>query len=323
MEKPPVQIEQNENADIAKESFRDQFAHPEKIPFGEASFDAWDIHPIGEEKEVPVLFVCGWGKTPRTYEDGIYEYVKAGRRVLAFSSPAEEAESDNVRTDAYPAAQVHHANAILTLIAAKDLSKVDVIAHSEGCINAAIAAEVAPDLFRHFVLVAPPDLTEKESRLDIIMQASRNDRGLRKGLDVMGTKNAAGLLTEEEKEQYAKEAERYVRSKEDASSWLRERGYIKGLWESTNSVVTSHILRDLKAAGGHGISIVSGVDDEMVSMKKLQTQDASDLGIDGFYSVRGGHSNIYRQPEQFAYLAAHALGALEEKYAKIPPLPPS
>jgi len=224
MEKLPEEIELNENGDLEKENFRDQFAHPEKIRFGESSFDAWDIHPSGEEKEVPVLFVSGWGLTPRTYEEGIYEYVKAGRRVLAFSSPAEEAKSDQVRTDDYPPAQVHHANAILTLIEAKNLNKVDIIAHSEGCINVAIAAEMAPDLFRHFVLVAPPDLTEKESRLNIIKQSSRNSRGLRKELDAVSKKIAGDLATREEKEQYVKEEERIPWSRATFYVTSRQKG---------------------------------------------------------------------------------------------------
>lgn len=304
---------ENEPLDTEREHFCKQFAHTEQIPFGGSYFESWDIVPLKQKKDMPVIFVTGWAKTPRTYKDTIYEYVKAGRRVITFSSPTHDKELDKKHKGIYPTAQANRADAILTLIAAKGLEEVDVIAHSEGCINVAIAAERSPQLFRHLVLVSPPDLTEKESRFGIMKQARRNLRNAKAEMSKMKTKIKHGKASKEEKEQHQKEKARYQQGKEDGIQWLQKRGLIKGLWESMNSMVTSHILRDLHAAG-HGISIVSGVDDEMVSMKKLKTKNVEELGIDTCYVVTGGHDRIVIRPEQYATLVEEALEALESKY---------
>ncbi len=306
-----------EQVDRERKHFCEQFAHIEQIPFGESSFEAWDIKPLEQTKETPVIFIPGWGKTPRSYEDTLYEFVKAGRRVITLSMPTQDTQLDEVHTSVYPTAQANRADAILTLLAAKGLGEADVIAHSEGCINLAIAAERSPQVFRHFVLISPPDLTEKESRFGIMRQAGKNTQIAKEEMKAMEKKIKEGQASELEKAQYGTEKTRYQQGEKDTKLWLKKRGLIKGLWESMNSIVTRHVWQNMKSKGEHGISIVSGADDEMVSMKKLQTKNAEGLGVDGFYSVAGGHDRIAIRPEQYSYLAEQALSALEKKYSTV------
>lgn len=281
------------------DNFVRQFSHPEEIPFGTTQFESWDIQPFEQTKDTPILFVPGWGKTPRSYEDGLKEYSKAGRRVLTLSFPTEDLEMNEENENRFPVAQANRARAILALLEAKGIEKVDVVGHSEGCMNAAIAAEATPEFFRHFVFIAPPGLTGKESHLGIIKAGAKN----------------ASTSKAERKTATPEEEERYMQGENDIKEWLRKRGKIKGILESMNPgrIEIDDLIRDLKTQG-HGISIVAGADDHMVSMEKFQTKNAEELGVDGFYSVAGGHERIAIKPEQYACLAEKALESLEKKY---------
>lgn len=64
---------------------------------------------------------------------------------------------------------------------------------------------------------------------------------------------------------------------------------------------------------GIGTAIIHGVDDPVFPMERMQeivTQDQ----IDGFYSVKGDHDEIWTHPEKYVALAEQALEALAKKH---------
>ena len=69
---------------------------------------------------------------------------------------------------------------------------------------------------------------------------------------------------------------------------------------------------------GIGIAVMHGVDDDVFPMADVQ-KNAEDhkLGdfIDGFYSVKGTHDEVYIHPEKYVKFAVeHALEALAKKH---------
>jgi pimeloyl-ACP methyl ester carboxylesterase len=68
---------------------------------------------------------------------------------------------DNFEGDNPEVAQ--KANTLLKVVEQMGAEKVDVIAHSEGALNAILAAKLYPEKFRNIVLVAPAGLIGKDS----------------------------------------------------------------------------------------------------------------------------------------------------------------
>ncbi len=301
MEKFPSSPEETVSAEQPIDAlFEAQFASPERIPFMEGEIEVVDLKPEHVKTEVPVLFVGGFGVTPSTHKEGIAVYYHAGRRVLSLGYVPN---SEAIKKEGVPAILATKAAAILEVLKAKGIPQVDVIAHSEGCMNATIAATQAGDRFRHFVFVAPPGMTGKESYMEILGSALQNMKY--------------------KKEQYANATEevrqRWNNGSADIMQWVKGRGVIKGIIEATTPgrFEINDMVRALQEAGdrgAHGVSVVVGVDDKMVHMEKYQKKNATDLGVDGFYSVKGGHSELLVHPNQYAYLAESALKALEQKY---------
>jgi len=287
-------------------SFEEVFEDPEKISFQNGTIEVFDFDP-GPEKErentPPVLFVPGGlGATPRSYKESIKTYFDAGRRTISISFSPESTGNDLGKEDA-PDILTAKANAILAVLKDRGVNQVDVIAHSEGCMNAILAAAKNAKQFRHFVFVAPPGLTGKESYLKILKKALQNIQYSKKEYENATTEERA----------------RIDQKKDELKEWLNKRGTIKGAVESMTPGLfeVDELVRTLQAednGNAHGISIIAGVDDKMLPIEKFQSKNASELGIDGFYSVSGGHSHLFIQPGKYAHAAESALEALENKY---------
>lgn len=128
-------------------------------PFGE--IETVDIKPPNPKTSIPVFFAPGWRETPELQEACLYEVYKANRRVFtlhhARSAYAVEAVGN------YPAVEIQKAKTLLLCIKHMKMKRVDVITHSEGAINVAIAATMMPEKFRNLVLVTPAGLHGKDS----------------------------------------------------------------------------------------------------------------------------------------------------------------
>lgn len=273
--------------------------NPETIPFGTTSFEGWDMS-LSENavpKDIPVLFIPGWGKTPRTYAEGIQGYVRAGRRVLTLSFPTKENKylASITSKNRFPRAQMNRASALIALLDAREVEKVDVIAHSEGCMNVLIAADLFPERFRNLVLIAPPGLTGRESRFHILWHVVRS--GAQLWQDMMS------FSPEEQR--------RYQQGMLDTRAWLKQRGFVRGSIEGMEPgrIDVRSLLCEVKTHG-HGVSIIAAEKDRMLPIGQFRRAIADGLPIDVFYSVAGGHRGFYLQPERYAAIIERALKEL-------------
>ncbi len=290
---------------VLRDRFKEQFSKFETLNYKGADFEMIDLTPEAMTDTVPVVFVPGFGKSPRSYEEALFEVYKSGRRVLGMTAPTKNFVVEK-KKDTIPNAQAMRAEALTHMLDAKGVGLADVIGHSEGAMNAAIAASEAPERFRHFVFVALPGVTDEQSYFEIAK------RGVQRTIYEKGEMKNADAITKT----------RYERAAADIRTWIKGRGALKGTIESMNPGRMS-IADEVRALheSGHGVSIISGVEDKMLPMNEYQRdktdtpRSASDLGVDGFYSIKKGHSEL-EVNDRVGALAAHALSALGKKYKK-------
>jgi hypothetical protein len=89
--------------------------------------------------------------------------------------------------------------------------------------------------------------------------------------------------------------------------------------EGMTAVSLEEIMIELKKNKNIGISIIHGIDDKTFPMDMVQT-GAGERGlpeaVDGFYSVKGGHNELYLNPDKYVGVVVEALLALEKKQEK-------
>lgn len=286
------------------EIFLDRFSKRESIPFlrSEKGIEVVDVAP-DNAIDTPVLFLPGWASGPETYRGVIEELYKSGRRVVAIGYPGDaEADDLNNRNSDIPASQDVKSEAVLAVLKAKNLGVVDMVAYSEGGTNGIVAAAKSRAPFRNFVLVGSGGVIEKETYPGMIGRLAKN---------VVATMKATADSSQSEKDRI------FVKQGETAE-WMRSRGAVRGSIEGFDPgrYEIGETIRQLKE-GGHGISMVYAVDDKLNPMSKYQEKKAQELGIDGFYATSGVHDSFYVKAEQYGYLVAEAVRALEEKYARL------
>ena len=297
----------NKEGLLLRNRLEQQFSQFEKIPFENTEFEALDIRPPEQKDDVPVLFVPGYGKTPRSYKELLFELFKAGRRVISMTAPTEDIKLRSYEKGKMPSAQVIRALAINHLIGAKNIHRVDVVSHSEGYMNATIAARIEPDKFRHFVPIAPPGVTEKQSWPTIGKRFVQNQMDINRAIK----SEAPDIATQ------------YEHSNKEAKAFAKERGLIKAPYESGLPGRFS-IADDARAlhSEGHGVVIIAGTDDKMLPMSEYQrtkegaARSAESLGVDGFTQHPGGHGAAHVN-KNYGALAAIMLESLKKKYEKM------
>jgi len=158
-----LKLTQTENQE-KEEIFLDRLNRPETIEGSLGEIDVIDIEPYSRKSQVPVLFVGGWSESPKSLTEAIKEANLSGYRTIAFSTEPKPVEPmQNIGK--YQSAR---AVALLDVIDNRGLDRVDVIAHSQGAINAIAAAAVEPEKFRNIVLIAPAGMIGQDSKSALI-----------------------------------------------------------------------------------------------------------------------------------------------------------
>lgn len=301
-----------ENMASNESSFEAQFDNKEKIKVAGGTAEVVDIRPEAAKTEVPVFLAPSWGCGTEVYKPALEELINRERRAISLDHPRFGGDmkiSEEEAAEKYPTEELRKAFNILGILEHKGLNKVDVIAHSEGAINAAIAAMLHPEKFRNMVLFAPAGLIGEDTftrllkgfagqskRAESLNAMSREGKG--EGLPEIAVteteKQVASAAAKEVLKYFAKNPLRSIRETMDISkSQIHE------------------MLRYLHEKG-IGIVVMSGVDDPVFPMDKMQEVAKADM-LDGFLSLRGGHGEIGNHPELYMAAAEKMLTALEEK----------
>lgn len=279
--------------------FDKQFSKKEKVQTSIGNVEITDVTPENLTDQMPVLLIGGWGESDRTHTDTIKTINDQKRRAIFVKVP-RMGDGEVLYSGKQSQAEIEKAVATLEVLNTKSINKVDVIAHSEGAINALLAAQIEPDKFRNIVLVAPAGLTGKDN---IAKLTARFNKML--GKDAVKT-----ILNKDQKR-----ANR-LRAAQETIKYLLKNP-IKGL-EEVSAIAAADIYEELTwlKKQGVGVSIVQGVDDSVFPMQDLlrTAREKGGLDLDGFYSVKGDHREISVHPEKYTALAVNALENLKERY---------
>jgi len=269
----------NLNTNTQKKSF-EEIAEVEDFDDGKI----FDLTPEKPKTEIPTFFAQGWGRPTSTITEALKTLYETDRRVITLDHPRKGGEIDEDYEGLAPKEELRKATSILKVLEMKGIDQADLIAQSEGCANAVIAAAMNPKKFRNIILVAPAGMVGKDSFLGL----------------------SARFLSEQIKDAINKEP------KAKKSTYIKDNP-LRALIEvnDLSKIQIENILKGLKELGIN-ISIISGVDDRAFPMKRMQEIANTDQ-LDGFYSVKGGHNQLYRHPEQYMKLAEQALTDLENK----------
>ena len=147
-------------------SFADQFNKKKYIDFHGRSVVFVDVIPPVLKSGTPIFIAPGWGETPRTFKLLVRLLYEKGFRVLSVYHPRQDLKL--ITRNNISRVELQKAEIILEIIKKQDLSKIDIIAHSEGTVNSVIAACQKPELFRQLILIGPGGLVEKQSFPELI-----------------------------------------------------------------------------------------------------------------------------------------------------------
>ena len=257
-----------------------------------------DITPDKLKTEIPVLIAPGWGETPRTFQESANVMAGKGRRTLSLAHPrfGKISETNLELRGTYRKQELRRALTLLYVLEQKGIEKADVVAHSTGAVDIAVAASIKPERFRNIVLFAPGGMTGKGDisvikRLVMNLQASML-RAINDPENVSQRLMRGGTET----------LKYFLKNPPRA---------IMELIEVLGKTDISGLLEALHGQG-HRISIIQGVDDRAIPMEKIQ-KVANTKQIHGFYSIQGDHLEIYAQPERYMGVVNEALTALENK----------
>lgn len=269
-------------------SLEEQFKNREIIKAGKDEFKMVDVRPETEKTDVPILIAPGWNATPNTFKKNILNLAKLDRRVLCVDSPhGIEAE----KNEKYPYVELRKINAIKKALEQKNIEKIDAIGHSEAGIYLSIAATLYPDKFRNIVFVNPAGMIGDDNivRLsvdfikDLISQWTKSKN----------TKTSLNALVES--------------GKSIISDPIKSIQQILAI----SKIQIPELLRDLKGKGV-GISIIHSIDDKVFPMEKMQKM-AEKNNIDGFYSTKGTHNELFLDPEKYSKLIDKILSDLQSR----------
>ena len=283
----------------AKDSFEEQWEHPEKVQIGERIIEVEDIKPNQKKTETPMIIGLGWSETPEVHKGNIKVYVEKGRRVI---SPDTPHGIDAPPQENYPAVELRKMTALVKTIEEKGVDKVDIVAHSEGAVFSVMAAYFYPEKFRSLVLVNPAGMIGEDNVVRL---------GVGFSADLIKQ-----IITEAKKEK--------PNEGQTTGGSLDALGGIKVLAQNPRASVESVFamansdLREMLISireKGIKVAVVAGVDDGAFPIEKMQKT----LGlehVDGFYSVKGTHNSYLLDPKPYSLLIDTVLDDLEELLKK-------
>ncbi len=292
-----------------KETFDSQFQNPERLELAGGIAKVVDIYPETPSNEAPILLAPAWACTTEVYKPTFKEIIQEERRVISLDHPRRGGDMKDIpreQTEEFSQEELRKAYNLLGILEKKGIIKADVIAHSEGAINAVIAAVLHPERFQNLFLFNPAGLIGKDT-FGRLLQGFAGQGKRAESLKAKGAWEEIGV-SETEKEVGAAAAK-------EAVKYLAEnpvRGIKEGMEIAQSDIHT--MLRYLHEKG-IGVIVMSSVDDPVFPHDRVQENVKADM-LDGFLTVRGGHGAMGEHPELYAKAAVKLLKQVEENKRK-------
>lgn len=299
----------------------------ETLRINGADVEIGEYIPEKLKSEIPVLIAPGWSDTVDVHKKGMKILADLGRRAVSLSHSRHGGaipNSFNKEAEKYPDEELRKAQNLLGLLEQKNIEKVDVVAHSEGAINACIAAMIHPEKFRSIVLYAPAGLIGNDNLLRLMwgtmIQAKRKDLETMDMFHVTEEEKAQDVLTARENLNYIKENPLRAFKETLAISQVQIQDILKYLRSKGINVVVMAAVEDTFFPMGD-IEEEKNEQGEVLGRKFVgdrgMQKNVDSSFVDGFLSIRGGHVQFKANPEIMMPAVESMLTALENKSEKI------
>ena len=248
-----------------------------------------DVIPSDLKYKTPIFIAPGWGETPKTFSYLASLLFDAGFRVISVKHPREDFKL--ITKHNISKLEEQKAEIILSIFNFLSIDKVNLIAHSEGAINAVLAAHVTPSKFRDILLVGPGGLVENEGFLELLGRFVGNM-----------FQNGWAIFTDSTARKHL------IRSNIEVLKYFLMNP-IMGLLEGS-AISKTHLQKFLIDLHKDDISIgiIHGVDDVVFPLKKMRA--LRELNWIDFHSVPGDHNDIYAHPSNYVEI-------LEKRFKRI------
>lgn len=149
--------------------FDEQFSQERPIEGRDGSFIY--IHPETATDQIPVLFAPGFAEDDSSLRHAARQAFDLNRSVIVVNHPRHNvsgiAEGAEINEETYKA------ETLLAVLETAQVDQCDVIAHSEGALNACLAGLMEPQRFRSIILAMPAGLIGEDSLLGLAGRFSR------------------------------------------------------------------------------------------------------------------------------------------------------
>jgi len=327
-----------------KNSFEKQFAKREMFETAGGTAEVVDIRPDKMKDDVPVFFAPAWACTLPIYKIALKTEVEQGRRTISLNHPRTGGEvilrdDEKELVADYPPIEVQKALTIIDILQKKEIETTDVIAHSEGSINSAIAAlllarrakEVGKEApIQNMVFFGPPGLIGEDTFPRLLKGfAGQND-----AKPTLAEMPSAPEASDDEKirtDTVGGVPINYpeIRPNAEAQESIVGPGKIPVVIKELGKFTIANPLRSFQEGWGMsqvhmeglisklreygiGIVIMSAVDDPVFPTERMATL-LKKGSVDGFLSVRGGHGQIGDNPERYMVAANQMLENLRNR----------
>ena len=289
-----------ENYKKTESPFEKQFANPEILGGGEGSVEIINLKPEYLKSSVPLLIVPGWVATAEVHKRNAELFAESGRHVIAMSSPHGVNVAHGI-TGEIPRVELHKADAVMRVLNAQGIEKVDVVAHSEAAIFVTAAARAHPERFRSITYIAPVGLMEHDSMWQL---------ALRFGKDII--EQWTGRNDEEGRKERI-----WTAFHEGAKSFAT--GPITTIKE-VKAIAGAHVQKDIRALHEAGIKIfvVRPNDDRAFLASAIEPDSIDEIlnmnDTDG--SIATTHNAWYLSPEKYTAAVGALLDTLDQNNPK-------
>lgn len=257
------------------------------------------------EGVLPVLVAGGWSEGTASLRDSAEVVYKDGRSVILVDHARDGRQKD--QTDNTNPETAQRAHTLLGVLDAENLKKVDVIAHSQGALDAVVAAKLHPERFNSIVLVAPAGLIGEDSVPRLV---SRFVPKIIRGI----TKDAREIKQRdpESAKRFANAGPSYIKA--NPMKGLREVGAI------ARTQIDQDLL-DLREAGIK-IAVLQSQGDRGFPANRIGKQviiHELEGNIDAYASVAAkdaGHDDLIIHPERATQAAVDLLNSLSQSFTR-------
>lgn len=284
---------------ISRLFHRSRTPSPHNITIDGSDYRYIDTDPHHQQgHKNPILIAPGWNQPMSIWAPHIERLATTHkRRVIMIDAPQGinmqlPSHIDEKDVQHIPDSIINKASGLIAILDALTVEKADVIAQSQGGIDALTAALLAPTRFSRIVLFNPAGMigTDKLSKL--------MGRFTLELFTAFFNRSAAGKKTQNKK------ADRHI-----IAQLLKHP--IKSI-KAASAISTTQLdelIKVLSAQYGIQMICIVGENDQLFPLDKIQSR-ANLQTLRGFISIKGDHGDIFKRPKLYMGLANYLLAAM-------------